>query len=364
LEAALGASLPRHARIATTLADGPLVIGLLRPCILLPRALTTALAPAVLHDVLRHEIAHIRRGDLWLVAALRVATAVFWWNPFLHGIGARLELAREMACDARAAHGCDSNADYADSLLASVETLLELDEQRDWLAVAMFGRRSHLAQRIDGLVDDDAAGAAPRRTAATALCLILLAACSGAVVAALPRLALPTAAAEPDARVTALLAAARSGDDVTVRRLVRDGADIDARVLDGGTALIQAVRAGDPAMVDTLLELGADPDRASLGQGNPLIAAARLGRQSIVEGLVEAGADVNRVVTYDETPLINAARAGHLATVRYLVAHGADVRFGVEADGWLGRWRTPLNQTRDAAVRAYLLEQGADAARR
>jgi len=72
---------------------------------------------------------------------------------------------------------------------------------------------------------------------------------------------------------------------------------------------------------------------------------------------------VNRVVTYDETPLINAARASHLPTVRYLLQHGANVNLGVEADGWLGCWRAPLNQAADPAVRAYLVEQGATAAR-
>lgn len=75
--------------------------------------------------------------------------------------------------------------------------------------------------------------------------------------------------------------------------------------------------------------------------------------------LVGAGADVNRVGTYDETPLINAARAGHLPTVRYLVQHGTNVNLCVEADGRLGRWRTPLNQAKDPTMRAYLIEQGA-----
>lgn len=365
LETALAHVLPRRARIATTAADGPMVVGLLRPWILLPRALAQTLPPPALHDVLRHEIAHIRRGDLWLVAALRAALAVFWWNPFLRLIGAQLELAREMACDARAAQGRGDRTDYADSLLASVEALLELGERRDSLAVGIFEQRSHLAQRIDGLVDDEAVVGSTRRRLTVAACVSVLAACAGLALAAVPRFDFPAhATAEPDARVTALLTAARSGDRDAVRELVAGGVDIDARVLHTGTPLIQAVRSGDLDTVDALLDLGADPDRAALGEGNPLIVASRLGLQPIVERLVEAKADVNRVVTYDETPLINAARAGHLATVRFLVAHGADVNLGVEADGWLGRWRTPLNQAGDAAVRAYLIERGARVERR
>jgi ankyrin repeat protein len=99
------------------------------------------------------------------------------------------------------------------------------------------------------------------------------------------------------------------------------------------------------------------------GEGIPLLIAPGLGYQSIVERLVEAGADVNLVDTdYAETPLIVASREGHLTTVKYLVGHGANVNQGVMAD-WEGRWRSPLNQASDPAVRDYLISQGATAER-
>lgn len=364
LEAALADVLPRRTRIATTAVDGPMVVGLLRPSILIPRALVETLEPEVLRDIVQHEIAHIRRGDLWLAAGLRVALAVFWWSPFLRLIHARLELAREMACDARAAHGSGAKVDYAGSLLASVEKLLALGERPPSLAVGMLEHRSHLAQRIDGLIEAEPGTAPRRRQVVMALSVSLLVAFAGLAVAATPRLDLSSRPTfEPTPQVIALLAAARAGDVDDVRELVRSGVDVNARVLGQGTALIQAIRAHDLETVDTLLELGADPDRAALGEGNPLIVASARGHQAIVERLVEAGADLNRVVTYDETPLINAARNGHLATVKYLVAHGANVNLGVVADGWLGRWRSPLNQASDPAVRAYLVSQGAVAGR-
>ncbi|MFC5570409.1 M56 family metallopeptidase [Lysobacter yangpyeongensis] len=361
LMAAMAHVLPPRTRIATTAVDGPMVVGLLRPCILIPRALVDTLEPQALHDILQHEIAHIRRGDLWLACVLRLALAVFWWNPFLRLIDARLALAREMACDARAAHGCGAGTEYAGSLLASVEKLLAIGERPPSLAVGMFEHRSHLAQRIDGLIEDGVTGVAPvRRQVVIASSVALLVAFAGVAAATTPRLTLASApAAEPAPQVLALLAAARSGDIDTARRLVRNGVDVNARVLDEGTALIQAIRAHRPAMVDALLALGADPDRAALGEGNPLIVAAARGDLRLVDRLVRAGADVNRVVTYDETPLINAAREGHLPTVKYLVAHGANVNLGVVADGWMGRWRSPLNQASDPGVRAYLVSQGA-----
>lgn len=146
-----------------------------------------------------------------------------------------------------------------------------------------------------------------------------------------------------------------------VRRVVEQGADIDATVRGDGTALIRAAAHGDLAVVDELIRLGADVNRASGGDGNPLIAAAKGGHADVVARLVAAGADVDGVVADDETPLINAARGGHLAVVTYLVEHGADVNKGVVAD--LGRWRSPLNQAADDQVRAYLSGKGAVAGR-
>jgi len=364
LEASLAAVLPRSIPILATIADGPMIVGLFRPRILIPRVLIDRLPRGALEDIVRHELAHISRGDLWWAMALRAASAVFWWNPFLHAMVARLELTREMACDARAARNSSAEAEYADSLLTSAEILSRLDDRRDWLAIGMFSQHSHLTRRIDGLLAGSSGMASLQHRTAMVFSALLLVACAGLAIATVPRIALPIGGtAEPEEPVIALLSAARAGQSDQVRQLIQGGADVNARVLYEGTPLIQAVRSRNLETVDILLKLGADPDRASLGEGNPLIVASRLGLQAVVERLVEAGADVNRVVTYDETPLINAARAGHLSTVQYLVQRGANVNLGVEADGWLGRWRTPLNQAKDPVVRAYLMEQGATAGR-
>jgi hypothetical protein len=55
----------------------------------------------------------------------------------------------------------------------------------------------------------------------------------------------------------ALQNAARWGDAVTVRELVKNNAHIDGRAWDGSTALMRAAEAGRPEVVSTLLEAGA-----------------------------------------------------------------------------------------------------------
>lgn len=162
---------------------------------------------------------------------------------------------------------------------------------------------------------------------------------------------------DSDGEVVALLDATKQGDVDEVRQLVDSGVDVDGRIRGDGTALIMAARQGDLEMIDLLIELGADPDQASRGDGNPLIMAAKSGHADAVKRLLAAGADVNAIVPHDETALINAARASNLEIVKLLVEHEANVNLGVKAD--FGRWRSPLNQASNQAVRAYLVSQGA-----
>lgn len=73
----------------------PMLIGLRRPCIVIPQESYGA----ELEYILRHELTHFRRHDLlykWFVVA---ATAVHWFNPLM--ILFRREIARacELACD-------------------------------------------------------------------------------------------------------------------------------------------------------------------------------------------------------------------------------------------------------------------------
>lgn len=365
LEALIADALPIGTSIAITAVDGPLVAGLLRPSILVPRSLAETLDTTTLRSILLHEIAHIRRSDLWFALMQRVALTVFWWSPLLRLIGTRLELAREMACDARAAQHCGGSVDYAGALLASVDKLFELDQRTALLAAGMFGQRSHLALRIDGLIEDDDNAMTRRRTLTMGLSVAALVLFSGLILAATPRVTVdgPWTTAEPAAQAKQLIAAVRASDVEAVRRLAGNGIDLNARVSGEGTALIQAIWKHDLKMIDALLDLGADPDRGLPGEGIPLLVAPGLGYQSIVERLVEAGADVNFVDgDYAETPLIVASREGHLTIVKYLVGHGANVNQGVMAD-WEGRWRSPLNQASTPAVREYLIGQGATAER-
>lgn len=80
---------------------GPCVSGLLQPCIVLPLGFRVRYALAERRLILAHEIAHLRRGDLYANALAALLRSVFWFNPLLHLACARFRHDQELACDAR-----------------------------------------------------------------------------------------------------------------------------------------------------------------------------------------------------------------------------------------------------------------------
>ena len=88
---------------------GPLVVGVVRPIIVIPRVLLDDADDqrAMLRAALLHELAHVRRRDALGRIVQLVAFAMFWFWPVVHVASRQLELARESACDAWALEACD-----------------------------------------------------------------------------------------------------------------------------------------------------------------------------------------------------------------------------------------------------------------
>lgn len=80
-------------------ATSPAVCGLFRPVILVPNNLSTALGAEDLEVVLLHELAHIKRGDLWVNLAQTFLQIVYFYNPLLWLANAVIRKAREQAVD-------------------------------------------------------------------------------------------------------------------------------------------------------------------------------------------------------------------------------------------------------------------------
>ena len=77
--------------------DSPQVNGLWRPTVLLPA--NQALTPTEAAMALGHELAHLRRGDLWLGWVPALAQRLFFFHPLVIWAIREYALNREAACD-------------------------------------------------------------------------------------------------------------------------------------------------------------------------------------------------------------------------------------------------------------------------
>jgi hypothetical protein len=80
-------------------ATSPAVCGLFRPVILVPQGLGSSLGISSLRVVLMHELAHIKRGDLWVNLLQTVLQIAYFYNPLLWLANWVIRRVREQAVD-------------------------------------------------------------------------------------------------------------------------------------------------------------------------------------------------------------------------------------------------------------------------
>jgi beta-lactamase regulating signal transducer with metallopeptidase domain/outer membrane protein assembly factor BamB len=125
----------------------PIVLGYLRPVILLPASLATSLSPQHLEAILLHELAHIRRHDFVINLLQTLIETVLFYHPAVWWISKRIREEREHCCDDIAATICGDRVEYA-------RALLELDQWCDAESVLALGAGgSSLFFRVRRLFD-------------------------------------------------------------------------------------------------------------------------------------------------------------------------------------------------------------------
>lgn len=94
----MGIRAPIRLRIGEE-GTAPVVCGLISPVIVVPRNLAPTLGSRHLRDVLFHELAHVKRYDLWVNLAQNVLQVLYFYNPLLLVINAVIRRLREEAAD-------------------------------------------------------------------------------------------------------------------------------------------------------------------------------------------------------------------------------------------------------------------------
>jgi hypothetical protein len=152
-------------------------------------------------QVLRHELAHVVRGDDWANLAQQVIAAVLFFHPAVRWISKRLTLEREVACDDHVLAATRTPHVYA---LLLTEFASRMHGRALLAAPAAWSHKNQLKERI-AMILDSKRNASPRLTGVsvgvltTATALI-----AGLALFAGPRLALAgeTPVAEPSVELT------------------------------------------------------------------------------------------------------------------------------------------------------------------
>lgn len=126
------------------IAKVPMVIGHLKPLILIPAGLLTALLPAEIEAVLIHELAHIQRRDYLVNLLQSFLEIIFFFNPAVLWLSAQIRTERENCCDDIAVEQTSSKVNYIRALVSCQEYQLSAPAY----AMAFPGRRSQLMDRV------------------------------------------------------------------------------------------------------------------------------------------------------------------------------------------------------------------------
>ena len=132
-------------------------VGFIRPVVLIPASWLTQLTPQMIEAVIAHELAHIRRLDLWVNLMQRIIETLLFYHPAVWWLSSRIRLEREMCCDELAAK-CFDRELYARSL----ESVAKIGQGNLFMATSINGgKKMKLLNRIRyllGLAPADAAG--------------------------------------------------------------------------------------------------------------------------------------------------------------------------------------------------------------
>ncbi|WP_231594457.1 M56 family metallopeptidase [Paenibacillus algorifonticola] len=82
--------------------QSPILVGLWKPVIYLPMVSTTNVDMSM---IIRHELIHLKRKDIWVKAFTLGASALHWFNPLVHILRKDIHTWSELSCDEEVVKG-------------------------------------------------------------------------------------------------------------------------------------------------------------------------------------------------------------------------------------------------------------------
>ena len=143
-----------------------MLVGYFRPTIILP---PINLDGNELSLILKHELIHLKRHDLWFKLLILTATTLHWFNPAVYLMAKATALQCEISCDARVLQSANfqQRRQYGEMIIGVVRNGAKLHTA---LSTNFYGGKRGMEKRIASILDTK-----QKKAGFAVLCLVMIA---------------------------------------------------------------------------------------------------------------------------------------------------------------------------------------------
>jgi beta-lactamase regulating signal transducer with metallopeptidase domain len=126
----------------------PMVVGVLKPVVLVPVGMLTHISPDQVESILIHELAHIRRQDYLFNMIQHLVDTLFFFNPALVWVSSLIRGERENCCDDIAINETRSRR----QLISALVSFHEYTQSSSRFALQFAGQENQVVKRVKRIV--------------------------------------------------------------------------------------------------------------------------------------------------------------------------------------------------------------------
>ncbi len=129
-------------------AASPMIIGFIRPIMVLP---CDEYSEEELQFIIRHELIHLKRGDVYVKLLCVIANALHWFNPLIWIMRREMAVDMELSCDEGVIKGADFDIKkaYTETLMSS---LRRQSSKRSSLTTQFYGGKGTMKKRFSNIL--------------------------------------------------------------------------------------------------------------------------------------------------------------------------------------------------------------------
>lgn len=164
LKSELGIKIPVRLSVCQGITS-PMLVGFFHPVILLPHI---RIADDELPLILKHELIHLRRHDLWYKALILAASMLHWFNPVVYLMAKATAVQCEISCDALVLQNADfgQRKQYGETIIGVVRNGAKLQTA---LSTNFYGGKKGMKNRISSIMDTK-----QKKAGVAVLCVVLV----------------------------------------------------------------------------------------------------------------------------------------------------------------------------------------------